>query len=276
LYCLNLTDNLSNIESVHGRTIHPDGSIVPFNGKVYEKVVEQGRGFKYHTKAFTMPDVTPGSILDYRYVIRWEASDPSTRMYYYFSRSEWQVQNELYQRSAHFKFKPLTREGLFWALRSINIPQDSKMNHEQMSDIVTMDMANVAGFEREENMPPHSEMTARVLFFYDDARIPPPDEYWKNFSKKWHGNTEAFMDKKAAASHDLAGVISASDSNEVKLRKIYQHVQSFENWTYEAAKSDKEVKALKIRENKNVEDVLKSKAGYRNELNRTFVALGRL
>lgn len=264
-----------NLESVRGRTIHPDGSIVPFSGQVYEKVVAQGRGFKFHTKAFTMPDVTPGSILDYRFVRRWEASDPNTRAWYYFPRSEWKVQNPLYERSAHFIFKPLQRPGLFWTLRSLGLPQDTKIAQDKLTDAVTLDVANIPGFEKEEYMPPEAEVTARVLFFYSDARIPPPDEYWKDQGKKWHGAAEGYMDKKGAIARDLGSVIASSDSSDVKLHKIYEHVQSFENLEFESAKSEKEAKALNLRPNKSVEDVLSSKAGYRNELNRTFVALAR-
>jgi hypothetical protein len=264
-----------NIESIHGRTIHPDGSIVPFDGKVYEKIVAQGRGFKYHTKAFTMPDVTPGSILEYRYVIHWEAYDPASHVYYYFPRTELDIQHELYQRTAHFKIHPMHQDQLFWTLRTLNLPQDSKISQDKMTDSVSLDLTNLPAFEKETFMPPASELAARVLFFYSDTRIPAPDEYWKDFGNKWHGWAEGFMDKRGAASRDLASVISGGDSNDVKLHKIYEHVQSFENWTYEAAKSQKEAKTLKLRDNKSVEDVMKSKAGYRNELNRTFVALAR-
>ncbi len=264
-----------NIESVRGRTIHPDGSIVPFSGQVYEKVVAQGHGLKYRAKAFTLPDVTPGSILDYRFLIRWESSDPATNMYYYFTRSEWEVSHELYQRSAHFKFQPMNHDGLWWVMRSINIPQGAKIDQDKRTNAVTLDLANLAGIEKEEYMPPEGEVQARVVFFYDSARIPQPDEYWKNFGKQWHGSAESFMDKKNAVSRDLASVVSAGDSAEIKLHKIYEHVQSFENFTFEAAKSEKEAKALKLRANKNVEDVINSKAGYRNDLNRTFVALAR-
>jgi hypothetical protein len=264
-----------NIESVRGRTIHPDGSIVPFTGQVFEKVVAQGRNLKYHAKAFTMPDVTPGSILDYRFITRWEASDPATHTYYYFTRSEWRVSNELYQRTAHFQFKPMNHDGLWWVMRSINIPTNSKIDQNKTNDTITLDLASIPGIEKEMYMPPEGEVQARVLFFYDDARIPAPDEYWKSFGKKWHGSAEGFMDKRSAVSRDLAAVTSAGDSGDAKLHKIYEHVQSFENFTFEAAKSEKEAKALKLRANKTVEDVINSKTGYRNELNRTFVALVR-
>lgn len=52
-----------NIEAVAGRTIHPDGTIVPFTGKPYEKLIEKGRGFKEVAKVFTLPSVEVGSIM---------------------------------------------------------------------------------------------------------------------------------------------------------------------------------------------------------------------
>src|SRR6476620_1055625 len=50
------------VDSVSGRTVHADGSIVPFNGRVFDKVVvkgKRGRGneIRVHVKSFTLPDV---------------------------------------------------------------------------------------------------------------------------------------------------------------------------------------------------------------------------
>ena len=60
-------DREFKIGNVQGRTIHPDGSIVPFSGQVFEKVVERTRKTRFLTKSFSMPDVTTGSIIEYRY-----------------------------------------------------------------------------------------------------------------------------------------------------------------------------------------------------------------
>ena len=84
------------VDSVSGRTVHADGSIVPFNGKVFDKVVvkgKRGRGneIRVHVKSFTLPDVQVGSILDFRYSLRYD--DHS------FYPPEWIVQNELFRRA---------------------------------------------------------------------------------------------------------------------------------------------------------------------------------
>ncbi|WP_273761245.1 DUF3857 domain-containing protein, partial [Pantoea ananatis] len=45
-----------SIRSIDARTIRPDGSIVKFDGTVYDKVIASGRGAKVMAKTFTMPE----------------------------------------------------------------------------------------------------------------------------------------------------------------------------------------------------------------------------
>ncbi len=51
-----------SIDTIAGRTIHSDGTIIPFTGKPYEKVVEKMQGYKVKVKIFTLPSVEVGSI----------------------------------------------------------------------------------------------------------------------------------------------------------------------------------------------------------------------
>src|ERR1700674_5298883 len=55
------------VRELQARTINPDGTIINFDGKVYEKTIIKARGIKYLAKTFTMPDVQVGSIIEYRY-----------------------------------------------------------------------------------------------------------------------------------------------------------------------------------------------------------------
>ena len=90
------------IGEISGRTIHADGSIVPFDGKVFDKILlrkkEAGKEKRYQVKSFTLPDVQVGSIFEYRYVLRYD--DRS------FYSPDWQVQEDLFQKKANFKFIP--------------------------------------------------------------------------------------------------------------------------------------------------------------------------
>ncbi|HSY93631.1 MAG TPA: DUF3857 domain-containing protein, partial [Candidatus Binatus sp.] len=56
-----------NVINIHARTIKPDGTIINFSGKAFDKSIIKARGVKYLAKTFTMPDVQPGAILEYYY-----------------------------------------------------------------------------------------------------------------------------------------------------------------------------------------------------------------
>ena len=58
-----------SLKELVARTIHPDQKIVDFTGKPFEKVIFKGRGMKYMAQSFTLPEVTVGSIVEYRYLI---------------------------------------------------------------------------------------------------------------------------------------------------------------------------------------------------------------
>ena len=56
-----------NVADLHARTIKPDGTIVHFGGKAFDKSIVKARGVKYMAKTFTLPDVQIGCILEYYY-----------------------------------------------------------------------------------------------------------------------------------------------------------------------------------------------------------------
>ena len=47
------------IGGISGRTVHSDGTVIPFTGKPFQKTVVKGKGIKLLVKAFTLPDVQP-------------------------------------------------------------------------------------------------------------------------------------------------------------------------------------------------------------------------
>ena len=87
-----------NIVDIRARTIRPDGSIVNFDGKVYDKEIVKSRSLKYLAKTFTLSDVQPGSIIEYHYMVDFKEG------YVYDSR--WILSEELFTRSAKFTLKP--------------------------------------------------------------------------------------------------------------------------------------------------------------------------
>src|SRR5580692_3845889 len=74
------------VDDIQGRTIHPDGTIIPFAGKPYEKLVEKTQGSKTTAKVFTLPNVEVGSIIEYRYHLRYDDN--------MFMAPSWFIQSE--------------------------------------------------------------------------------------------------------------------------------------------------------------------------------------
>jgi hypothetical protein len=87
------------VDDIQGRTIHPDGTIIPFTGKPYEKLIEKGQGIKMMAKVFTMPDVSVGSIIEYRYKLRYHDE--------YVESPQWYIQSNIWTRKAHYLWRPI-------------------------------------------------------------------------------------------------------------------------------------------------------------------------
>ena len=261
---------LTNIVDIHGRTIHPDGSIVNFDGSVFEKTIAKAGGMKYLAKTFTLPDVHPGSIIEYKYR---EQSDPN-----YYVNESWTITGHLYTRDAHFTIRPDTRAYAAPLMyRQYGLPLGT-MPVKQPNGTYAMDIHNISGLETEEYMPPEGVLQVHVDFYYVSVSEPQnetPETFWNRKGKAWSEEVDRFGNKKGALESDLAHTINADDPPEVKLRKIYARVQKIRNLSIEGSKSEKEQKQEQLKPNNNVEDVLKHNYANDRELNYTFVALVR-
>jgi hypothetical protein len=72
------------VGDIAGRTIHSDGTIIPFTGKPYQKLIEKTQGSRIMAEVFSMPDVQVGSIIEYRYSLNLDSVhqiDGSTVVY---------------------------------------------------------------------------------------------------------------------------------------------------------------------------------------------------
>jgi len=85
-----------SVGGIKARTIHPDGSIVDFTGKPFQKTLIKGRGIKFLADTLTMPDVTPGSIVEYKYKVTWPGI---------LTDNYWVVQHNLYTVKESLRMK---------------------------------------------------------------------------------------------------------------------------------------------------------------------------
>jgi hypothetical protein len=267
-----------SIGGIAGRTIHPDGTIIPFTGKPFDKLLEKGQGFKETAKVFTMPDVQVGSIIEYRYQLRYDDN--------YFISPSWFVQSDLYTRKAHYLWKPTSEtlisksdsgeqltSGIAW---TPILPKDADFKPGHLADgsmVAELSMKDIPPAPDEEYMPPIESLSYRVLFYYTPYRS--IDDFWKHEGKGWSKNKDKFIGPGKEVRAAVAGLVAASDTPEQKLRKIYAEVMKLDNASFARAHSAAEEKARGLGEVKTTDDVWERKRGYDDQMAELFVAMAR-
>ncbi len=246
----------TTISNLKARTIHSDGTIINFDGKTFDKMVYKTKTRKYLAKTFTMPDVQPGSIIEYHYNIDLEDN--------FIFNSHWILSGELFTKKANFSLKPFERWYLRWSW-PVGLPTGAEPPKQDLGTpdhMVRMSVHDIPAFVEEEFMPPADELKFRVDFVYSqDGFEDNPDKFWKNYTKKKYDEVESYSDKRKAMEQAVSTIISPGDSQETKLRKIYTHCQQIRNLSYEPRKTGQEAKR-ELAVNKNVEDIWKNGYAY--------------
>jgi len=255
-----------NIINIRARTVRPDGSTADFDAKVYEKEIVKARGLKYLAKTFTFPDVQPGCIVEYHYMIDFAEG--------YVFNSNWVLSDDLFTKGAKFTLKPYTQWALQWMWPN-GLPEGTKppSNAEKL---IRMEAQNIPAFQVEDDMPPEASMKYRVDFIYSEEDFEKdPDKFWKKQGKKMDDWVEGFANKRKAMEQALSEIVSPSDSPEIKLQKIYARAQKIRNTSYEVEKTEQEQKRAKEKDINNVEDVWKRGYGNAYDINCLFLGLAR-
>jgi hypothetical protein len=259
-----------NIVNIRARTVRPDGTSAVYDGKVYEKEIVKARGFKYLAKTFTLSDVQPGSIIEYHYMIDFAENKVFD--------SNWMLSSDLFTKSAKFTLVPYGEFPLQWSWPN-GLPDGAKppVNETQVNrHSIHMEVQNIPAFLVEDDMPPEAAMKFRVDFNYTDGILETdPDKFWKKQGKKMNDVVEGFVNKRKAMEEAVAETVSASDSPEVKLKKIYTRAQKTRNVSFEVEKTEQEQKRTQEKEAGNVEEVWKRGYGNGDQITLLFLGLAR-
>jgi hypothetical protein len=175
-----------NISDDAGRTIEPDGTVVPFTGKPYSKELVKTAGTTVMAKVFSLPDIRVGSIIEYRYLLTYEGN--------YFIPPTWILQKLIFVHRAHYHFVPTD------TMQTITIT-DSQGHQNVVSHLVYFPLLppgakvragldgydlvvdNVPAAPDEPYMLPISSFTYRLIFYYSPYTS--GAEFWKAEAKYW-------------------------------------------------------------------------------------------
>jgi len=259
-----------SISGLKARTIQPDGRITEFTGKPFQKIVIKTRGVKVLAKAFTMPEVNVGSIIEYKYKIEWPGI---------ITDNYWTIQHELYTVKESFRMKPYSGglEGFEsgYQVAALYSHMPANVKPVQKSGGYELDVENMPAFESEGYMPPEEDIKPQMRFFYIGMGSSTPDKFWQDAGRRWNDETEHFIGNRKDVSEAAVQAIGNETDPEQKLRKLYLRAQQIRNLTYERERTEQEQKKEKLKLNQNAGDVLARGTGYREDITRLFVALAR-
>ncbi len=261
---------------VSGRTIHADGTIVPFTGKPYRNTIEKEKGLKYQALVFTLPDVEIGSILEYRYDTRINDN--------IYESPTWLVQGDLYVQAAHYAWFPTARElqSDRGTVNSISwfpiLPTGAKVEHTELpgvgsGNVFELKVKDVPPQVHEDFMPPIASYSYRVSFYYSAYRS--VAEFWKGEGKNWSKRAETLATPNGDLRTATDSIIAGATTSEEKLKRIYATVMKFENTEFTRQKEANEEKAAGTAKLNNAYDVFKRERGTPVQLTDLFVAMAR-
>jgi hypothetical protein len=256
------------VAAIRGRTIHPDGTIVPLQAKPTDLMTYRGGGRQFNDKTFTLPSVEVGSILEYYLQLRYEdgASPP-----------EWVIQQPYFVHKAHYFFNPVfnigqdvvdkhgqVAGGLMYATR---LPYGGQVAEDSIHRY-TLDVADVPPMPTGDYMPPVNNLRESVIFFYTNANSGP--EFWEREGKYWAKNAERFTANSGVIKKAAADIVASGDSDEVKARKIYAAVMKLDNTDFSGTTAPPKTKG-----NKDAASVWKQQRGTSDEITLLYIALAR-
>lgn len=206
------------IGDISARTIRPDGTVVPFDGKVYDKIIYKAGGRALRAKTFSLADVQAGSILEYRYQRRWAESVLFDTL--------WILQRDIPIAHLKMSLKPYAANysndfSTFFIY--VGLPQGKKP--EKVSDAYELELTNVAPVPHEPFSPPDEAMTAHVKFYYTRSRVEPA-KFWDSETAVQRKQIEAFLGKSQNARAMGQQLTAGAQAPVEKLKSLYAKAQS--------------------------------------------------
>lgn len=281
----------TEIASVEGRTIHPDGSIVPLAIKPSDLLVAKQGETEIHEAVFNLPAVESGSIIEYYYQLRYDYGQLSRgggggRC----SQPYWEIQGAYPVRKAHYSFTPcpgildnapgvggvgiMDQHGQFLhdLLWFTQLP-GGKSLQPTATHRFDLTLSDIPPLPRESWAPPTESYRYQVRFYFSGSTT--ADAYWTTEGKFWLGDVSHFAESSNAIKSAAAGIVSPSDSDLDKAKKLYAAVQVLDNTDFSRAKGKAELRAEGFRVAKRAEDTWNQKSGSGQDVALLYLAMLR-
>jgi hypothetical protein len=225
------------IAGLQGRTIQLDGTIVPMPANALQVEHRKNGQDEY---SFTLPNVGVGSVLEYRYQIRYDRFEGAP---------DWQVQKDYFTHHAHFSFTPDERflqarnktgqagiqdsslvDSHFESMTDIRsgviLPESAKVITEAFGSY-SLDMNDIPAFPAEPFATPAEGQAYRVSFYYLAA--PDEKDFWQKEMSFWIRGVDKYTASTAVLQSVVKELTTGAANQTDKAKKLYEYVQKIEN-----------------------------------------------
>ncbi len=272
----------NKVTDIHARTIRSDGTVIPLVGKPEDLLVSKSSEISVGRMVFTLPSAEVGCIFEYRYQIRYDDHQ--------FSSPTWEMQREFFVHKSHYAFTPFkaflkgvenqTRRTLIDehgnAVNSLiwwtQLPPGGKVATDAYGRF-SIDLTDIPAIPREDYMPPINSFLYQVHFYYKSAFD--SGDFWVSEAKRWSKEADHFAEPTKSIKEAVAGLVTPSDSELDKAKKLYKAVQGLDNTDFSRQKGKAELKQLGIRAAKRAEDTWAQKSGSSQDIALLYLAMLR-
>jgi hypothetical protein len=269
------------IGALEGRVTHADGTVVPLTGKA-SQLVKVAKGSRGSETTFTMPAVEVGSVIEYRYQVRYDR---------YLTAPDWKLQKDYFIHKEHFVFRPSAQflpqdvngpgvgdsvlkdphDNILTDIRFKPVlPPGKALTRDAMGNYV-LDLTDVPPVPQESFAPPLNTEAYSVDFFY--TYTPDVKDYWQKQMGFWTKALNVYVAPTQTLQNTVREFVSPSDSPEEKARKLYDVVQKIQNT--DSSPDGAPLTGSEWIPRGKVDSVLLNKKGSSNQIALLYLALAR-
>ena len=263
------SEGFEGIAAIQGRTVHADGTIIPLDMKPQDLTEVKTANGEVRRTVFNLPSVEVGSIIEYYYQVRIKQHQALDEGYWLIN-VDWDVQRRYPIRAEHFLYQPIRQvvgNSLLWYT---NLPGAQKLKPDAAGRF-ELSLQDVPPLAEEKWAPPIASRRYRVLFYFSSAMS--EKQYWDASAKDWLKDVNRFAEPNATLKQAVAGMISPSDSDLDRAKKIYAAVQALDNTDFSRKKTEAERKREGLKTTKHAEDVWNEKSGDSQEITLLYLAM---
>ncbi|HEX8116429.1 MAG TPA: DUF3857 and transglutaminase domain-containing protein, partial [Pyrinomonadaceae bacterium] len=256
------------IKDIAARVNRPDGTVVELRKEdIFDRTAVKTSGLKVKVKAFALPGVEPGSVIEYRWrEVRSLGAD--------YLRLDFQ--RDIPVRNVTYYFKP------DWSIRyrAINmggarfekIEKGSEPGKE-FEGFWRMTATNMPAFREEPRMPPEMSVRSWVFVYHSADTKSDSEQYWNDTGRGLYEGLKEVTRPDEEVRAAAATIVGDAKTDAERLQRLYDFCRAkIKNLSDDASGLTPDERA-KLKDNKTPADTLKRGQGTGGDINYLFAAL---